>query len=314
MFDTFTKRMKRQAQGGKLDVYQYDTLPEHFRIQVVRILIRALGPFVKGDEWAGVVGSPSNHVWRSIHEILIDEVSAYIRIPGTNPFDRFQSFMLTAGTNDTVDGIHVAFSVIDTKIRCIPPYEAETHYGIILSLDDAIADLNCRFREHEIGYEFAGGELIKQSSQYIHAEVVRPALSLLREAGFRGPSDEFIRAHKHYREGNLKEATTEALKSFESTMKAICRARGWKGYDNANAKDLINVMIEKEVIPRYLSAHFNGLRSVLEAGLPTIRNKTSGHGQGTEVVKIPDYLAAYGLHLAATNIVFLIEAHNATKE
>ncbi len=313
VFDTFTKLMKRQEQGEKPDVYQYETLPEHFRIQVIRILVRALGPFVKGDGWAGVAGSPSNELWSSIHEILIDEVYAYIRISGTNPFERFQRFIRTAETNDTLDGIHVAFNIMDTKGRNISPYEAESYYGITQSPDDAMAELNRRFLEHGIGYEFAGGKIIKQSSQYIHAEVVRPALSLLREAGFRGPSDEVMRAHKHYREGNLKESIAEALKSFESTMKAICYARGWSGYDNANAKDLINVMIEKEVIPKYLSSHFSSLRSVMEAGLPTTRNKTSGHGQGLEVTTISPYLAAYALHLAATNIVFLIEAHKATK-
>ena len=261
----------------------------------------------------GRVDSPSNVLWGSIHEILIDEVHAYIRVPGANPYERFRAFMLTAETNDVLDGIHVAFTAIDTKARRISPFDAEVDYRITQRPDDAIADLNHRFREHGIGYEFAGGELIKQDSRYIHAEVVRPALSLLREAGFSGPSDEFIRAHKHYREGNLKEAIAEALKSFESTMKAICHARGWREYDNANAKDLINVMIEKEVIPKYLSSHFASLRSVMEAGLPTTRNKSSGHGQGPDVVTIPSYLAAYALHLAATNIVFLVEAHKVTQ-
>ena len=44
------------------------------------------------------------------------------------------------------------------------------------------------------------------------------------------------------------------------------------------------------------------------SGVPTIRNKVSGHGQGMEVVEIPSYLAAHQLHLTATTILFLSEA------
>ena len=62
-----------------------------------------------------------------------------------------------------------------------------------------------------------------------------------------------------------------------------------------------------------LASHFSGLRSVLESGLPTVRNKQGGHGQGENPVVIPSYLAAYALHLAASNIVMLLEAHKALK-
>lgn len=42
-----------------------------------------------------------------------------------------------------------------------------------------------------------------------------------------------------------------------------------------------------------------------------MRNKTSGHGQGIEIVDVPQHLASYALHLAAANVVLLIEAHKA---
>jgi hypothetical protein len=48
---------------------------------------------------------------------------------------------------------------------------------------------------------------------------------------------------------------------------------------------------------------------LLEGGLPTVRNKNAGHGQGPTPVSVPDYLVAYALHMAAANIVLLIQAH-----
>jgi hypothetical protein len=65
------------------------------------------------------------------------------------------------------------------------------------------------------------------------------------------------------------------------------------------------------LIPGYMETQFAGFRSTLVDGLPTVRNKTSGHGQGRSAKQVPGYLAGYALHLAATNIVLLVEAHEA---
>ena len=44
---------------------------------------------------------------------------------------------------------------------------------------------------------------------------------------------------------------------------------------------------------------------MLETGVPTIRNKNSGHGQGSDIKDVPEYMASYMLHLTATNLLFL---------
>jgi hypothetical protein len=125
-----------------------------------------------------------------------------------------------------------------------------------------------------------------------------------------GGLQEFLSAHKHYREGEHKEAIVDALKAFESTMKAICTARGWPfDEQRAAARQLTDIVFANGLIPQYLQSHFTGLRTVLEAGVPTVRNKTSGHGQGPMPTVVPDYLAAYVLHQTAANIVLLVEAH-----
>ena len=101
-----------------------------------------------------------------------------------------------------------------------------------------------------------------------------------------------------------------ALKSFESTMKAICARRKWPYPESATAKVLLDVLFANGVVPPQLQSEFTSLRTVLESGLPTVRNKTPsvGHGQGSMPVPVPDHLVAFALHLAAANIVFLVEA------
>jgi hypothetical protein len=78
----------------------------------------------------------------------------------------------------------------------------------------------------------------------------------------------------------------------------------WNYPGGATAKSLIKVVLDNGLIPGYMQTHLASLRQTLEAGLPAVRNKNSGHGQGLLARKIPDYFAGYALHLAATNIVF----------
>ncbi len=131
--------------------------------------------------------------------------------------------------------------------------------------------------------------------------------------GFEGPSDEFMSGHEHYRHGRNREAIADALKAFESTMRAICDARGWAYHSNATAAPLIETVIKQGLVPTHLQQEFQALQSTLQSRLPAARNKTkgSGHGQGAQVVDVPDHVAAYALNLAATNIVFLVESHKA---
>src|ERR1700730_14571068 len=104
-------------------------------------------------------------------------------------------------------------------------------------------------------------------------------MSLLNQPGFDGPADEFMRAFGHYRHGRNKEAIAEALKSFESTMKAICKLRGWAHQPNATAKPLLETLFKNGGLPYGFVSHFAGLRAAMESGLPTVSNPNR-HGQG----------------------------------
>ena len=88
-------------------------------------------------------------------------------------------------------------------------------------LEEAIAELNTRFREHGVGYQYESGEIIRVDSQLLHSEVVKPALALLTSKEYEGANTEFLKAFEHYRKNDTKECLNECLKAFESTMKAL---------------------------------------------------------------------------------------------
>jgi len=149
---------------------------------------------------------------------------------------------------------------------------------------------------------------VKADSEYLHSEVIKPALTLLADKRYTGAQKEFLNAHQHYRKGENEQAISEVLKAFESTMKSICAKRKWVHKDTDTAKQLLDVCVREGLIPAALQSEFSALRSVLESGIPTIRNKQGGHGAGVAPRHVPSYLAAYALQLAAASIVFLAAA------
>jgi hypothetical protein len=310
IIDLYSKRKKLIEKGNQPEVYQYEDLPLAFRRQVVHI-------------WCDAFGDLRNPIpislWQNIHDFLARELGLFELshdIDG-NPFEQCKAFLLNKSTSidNLVDIIELTFRFVDVVIRQKlekpPRSSAEEVWKERLSQqpDEAISELNYRFRQHAIGYQFEGGQIIRVDSKFIHTEVVVPALGLLSDANFAGPEQEFRSAHEHYRRQEYKDAIVDALNSFESTIKSICDVRGWNYSKTATARDLINVIFTNQLIPQYLVNHFSGLRQVLESGVPTVRNKTSGHGQGATPTNVPEHLAAYVLHLTASNIVMLIEAH-----
>lgn len=88
-------------------------------------------------------------------------------------------------------------------------------------------------------------------------------------------------------------------------MKSICQIRKWNYNPTDSAKTLINILFNEGLFPKHMLSQFGAVRSVLESGIPTMRNKQSGHGQGPTIVPLPKHIARYALNLTASNIILL---------
>lgn len=106
---------------------------------------------------------------------------------------------------------------------------------------------------------------------------------------------------------NTKTRLVDAGASFESTMKCICDTLRWKYEKGTRASDLLKVLKEHQLFPDYLDRSLDQLLAVLKTGLPEVRSNEGSHGQRSVPKRVPAHVAAYAIHLAATNIVFLVE-------
>ncbi len=312
VFDLFSYR-KRLAEGARPDVFVYDTLPHPLRVQIVRIMQDAIGQFHVDSSYSliGLGAFQNNEGWRFIHDMVAREHGVFQLADAIKIDARCANFLLNCDSVDrALDLVEFSFRYIDETVREFDKYD-RLKRGIKVTASDAIAELNERFRRAGVGYQFEEGRIFRVDSELIHSEVVRPALRYLHQEGFEGPRDEFIRAHKHYRAGEMQDAITDANNAFESTLKAICDQKGWSYSKGDRASDLLNIVRRNGLLPSYLDRSFDQLIATLKSGLPEVRNEEGAHGQGATPRETPNYVAAYALHLAAANILFLAEAHKA---
>ena len=310
--ELFSKRRKR-LQGEVPDVYQYETIPPELRVQVVHILNNVFQTVDYGDtvgEFHTRQDEAHKWVYERIHETLCDEYGVATLDDSARGFaEAVRNFLLqTQETDKALDVIEISFCYVENYVdSLVGQREYNAHTERKISPDGAINKLNRRFREHGVGYQYESGQIIRVDSQWVHAEVVRPALHVLSNPMYRGANVEYLSAHEHYRRGRYKECLNDCLKAFESCIKAICKKRGWPYTERDNARRLIKIVFEKALIQPFMRSHFTGLRKTLEAGVPPMRNKLSAHGQAEETT-VPDYIAAYALHLTASNILLLAKA------
>lgn len=253
VIDLFSKRQKR-IRGDVPDVYVYDSIPDALRVQVIHIWRDTMGDVEQyHDQYYGY---GTHSVYKLIVESLCREYGLFslAKRSGYNDRNYFEElitfFLSEQDIERVIDAIELSFRAIDSLTR---------EYGYLKKQNaaevatGAITELNFRFREHGVGYQFENGEIIRVDSEFIHHETVKPALRVLSNKGYEGAQQEFLRAHEHYRKGNMKESLNEALKSFESTLKAICKKKSWSFPDNATSRVLLDICFSNGLIPQILA-------------------------------------------------------------
>ena len=298
MINLFSKRQKK-LRGEVPEVYTYDDLNDNLRTQII---------YAFNDAFDKNNGKKVRDVYEEIRKILLREYGLLFLANNQydNPEDDFLKFYFKEDDFEKViDAIELICNFIDSKIRKIP-----WDYSQRFNPDQALIEINERFKEHGIGYSYENGEIIRIDSTFVHSEITKPTIALLWNEKFSGANEEYMKAHDHYLHGRNKECLNDCLKSFESVLKTICKEKKWQFNQSDTSKKLIKICFENELVPSFTQNQFTSLQNLLESGIPTIRNKLGGHGQGTEKITVDDIMTRYALNLTGSNIIFLINQSN----
>ena len=292
---------QRQNDGqGTPEVLEYDNLPMEFRNQFLYILV-------------DVCSECGGDLWRDIHRLYCRE-KGLLRL-GSHYVDSWKAaelnimdYVSSASTSDLLDFIDFTYNIFCDLVK--QQKVLQCYLENDAPIEDAIEELNDRFKQHNLGYEAINGELIRVDNRVIHEQYVKPALSLLCNEEFEGAEEEYRNAYEARRVGNNKDAILNATKCFESVMKTICEKKGYSfNPQRDTANNLLNILKKENFFPAYMNNHLDNVINTLISGAPTVRNKEAGHGQGSEITEVPDCLVDYVLGLVAVNCVLLVNLY-----
>ena len=302
----YWKRQK-QIRNEFPDVFQYETLPREFKIQVVQIWL---------EDLCACAAYGENEYFKDIVRALRRDFGVW-RLPPTET-DHFEDdsgelirfFMAEKDIEKALSVIELTFA----KELFIRDDFASLNEPAVTRLNRSVEELNHRFKEHGIGFQLVEDKIICMNSQFTHTEIIKPSLKLLNceEKIWAGAEEEFLKAHEHYRKGDNKNAIVWCNKAFESVMKAICIKRQWmtsQAAKKATASQLVTMCVNEGLIPEFWKDKYtNGLTVLLKHGVPTGRNNLGSHGQGDEITKVQSHAVCYMLNMTGAAIKFLIEA------
>jgi Domain of unknown function (DUF7014)/Abortive infection C-terminus len=143
-------------------------------------------------------------------------------------------------------------------------------------------------------------EVIVRTNQASYALAVEPAIQLLADPRFEAANLEFLGALEDYRKGRYGDCLTKCGSALESTMKLICRHKGWPYNENATAAPLLNVIRTRSGLESFF------VQPILN--IATLRNRFStAHGGGTTPRSVPAHKARYAINATASAILLLVE-------
>lgn len=155
--------------------------------------------------------------------------------------------------------------------------------------------------EYSFPWIMANGYFFKIDYDYIDINIVQPTVEMMMLEGWDGAQDEFANSLDNLGTGDFKSAIHDSAKSFESVLKVIL------GVSEGNASTLLQMLAEQGFFDTIPSDAAKGITQSVFMALPFLRNRLAGHGQGSEVVEVPENYARLAVEMAAIFNRFFIQ-------
>jgi len=278
-------------------------LSRELRVQIVHILREALG-----EAYTSYVGE--NPVWAFACRQMLKELGRYKlsdRVRGDDPDLQCITFIEDASDIEAADLVDLLFIALTVYYETEYDGWSQLHgtWRATTRAEDAIDELNGRLRAADVPLRFTGGKLVRADSDYLHRDATEPAFGLLRDDSFRGAEAEFRAAHDHFRHGRWDAAVSEANQAVESVMKQLLDMQQAPYVSGDAASVLARRLIDSTMFSHLDEEYGNKVHAALATKLPPVRNALD-HGAGIDPREADEAIASFALHLAASDIVFLV--------
>jgi hypothetical protein len=137
---TYSRR-KRQSEGNSPNIYHYDHIPPHLRIQIIHIFSDAIGDYSESN-----YGADHDKCYDYLVKSLCKDIGVLKLTddPYLNSKEAFFEWIQSESNIDRLlDGYEQGLQLIDGYIRGHSAFQ----YSVEMSPDDAIAEANARFQK-----------------------------------------------------------------------------------------------------------------------------------------------------------------------
>jgi len=215
----------------------------------------------------------------------VDELEAFVGPDERGPVD-LDGFVMGAYPAQVLDVVEVFYVDMPDDER--PAFQQE---------------VNAAMQEEGCPWLLCDGMFFQVDSAFLDEHVLARAHELLATGQFEGALQEFAEARNDFASRDYKGTVHNACKAFESVLKAV------EDRQDGNAKELIKGLEGVGFYDGLPGKFGSGFGQTVLMGLPFIRNRMGGHGQGSEVVDVPPCIAELALHLAGRYIVLIMKRH-----
>ena len=169
---------KRQLVAGPEGPPVLDRMPKKLRVQFIFVLRRLFG--LVRDARSPLGHEDRNRMVQKVVTHLCEEhgvlaLSDLLPLGWHKEWDKAEEQLYEFLLNS--EDPFYTLDVIELSFRCV-------REGILFNsagarIRELESTINCRFQEHNVGYRLERDAIIRVSSDFLHAEVVEPALRLL---------------------------------------------------------------------------------------------------------------------------------------
>ena len=311
IFEPFFFRKRRTGKAVP-DLYKYNVAPEFLRRQICSAFDDGIGTYIVKTFLIDRYAPNANSIWLEIDRSCRKELVSYVQYEfDANLADRFFNYVIN---EKDIDQFLSAVEIGCMQLSMLShPHEQPQCRAAKQEGKDSIDEINQRFQQHGVGYQFENGRIIRVDSKLAHAEIIKPALSILSDPIFSNANKNFMTAHRHYRDGIYSSCIVEANRAFESMLKTICDREGWSYESGDRVKDLVKAIKNGGLFANEFQKSLDNFVNMLNTCLSSVRNNSGAHGEGQGADPVTSRTARYALNMAAANILFLGECYQEMK-
>ena len=303
--ELYSKRFKENKRAEIPDSLEYERFSPEFRRQIIYLLEQLT---------VGMCGQPplyNNDFFTQIQEIVYtlreeygkDHLTysylseSHYTSKGRESFRELENFIRDENfskTEQCLDAIELIFGN-----RIIGFGEDNKKYYSQL-YDKAIDKLNQRFREHNLGYRFAGNSIVRSDSEVSFQNINKPALNLLQEAEFTIVNRKYADVLQLHRKGDYRKVIAECRIIYESLLKHIIEKMGDKPKNKVS--DLVDKLVELDLIPNE--------PIIVKFFKQCLVVHSAAHGEGEKpTIQYDQYMAELILNNTGSAIIFLVRKY-----